>query len=120
MHTDGRRFHGPHDAEGAPVNRRNATLESPDLLGRIAAPVLACVVLVQAWGLVLSTLKVGTAAGTFLFIGLRWAEPLSIMVERSGMALAVAGCLLAVLARRPSLRLVGALLASAWFTLLAL
>ncbi len=100
-----------------------AILESsspPRSLSRFAAPALALVVLLQAAGLALSTAREGTSLGSLMFVGLGWSEPLSLALERAGTLIAVVGCLLAVLVRRPTLRLVAASVASAWCLALAL
>lgn len=86
---------------------------------RLARPTLAVVVLLQAAGLVLTTLKQGTSVGSWLFMEARWSEQASIHFERGAVLLSVLACLVAIFARGP-LRLLGAGLASAWYATLAL
>ncbi len=89
-------------------------------LSRFAVPVLAAVVLLQALGLVLTTLREGTPLGTWMFILLKWSEATSIVLERAGTLVAVLASLAAVSVRRPLPRLLAAGVVSAWFTALAL
>lgn len=81
---------------------------------------LAAVVLLQAAGLVLSTLREGTSVGSWLFLVLRWPERSSIVFEQAAMAGVAAASFLAVLTRRAGTRLALAALVSGWFTALAL
>ncbi len=91
-----------------------------DSSSRIASRVLSFVVLLQAVGLALSAAREGTSFGTWLFVERGWSEALSQLLERAGTLAAMLGCLLAVLARGPTVRLAGALTASAWCLALAL
>lgn len=95
-------------------------IPSPRSPSRFAALALALVVLLQAAGLVLSAAREGTSLGTLMFVELGWSETLSLALERAGTLMAVVGCLLAVLVRRPTSRLVAASVASAWCLALAL
>lgn len=87
---------------------------------RFAAWVLALVVLLQAAGLALSTAREGTSLGTLMFVELGWSEAVFLALERAGTLLAVVACLLAVLVRKPTTRLVAAGVASVWCLALAL
>lgn len=96
------------------------TSTSQDSSSRFASRVLAFVVLLQALGLALTAAREGTSIGTWLFVERGWSEALSITLERAGTLAAMLGCLLAVFARGPAVRLAGAVGASAWCLALAL
>ena len=87
---------------------------------RYARPVLVIVVLLQALGLILSTVREGTPVGTWLFLDHLWPEPATKQFQWAGTMLAVLGSLVVSFARRPIVRYVAAGIASGWCLALAL
>lgn len=89
-------------------------------LTRFARGALAVALLAQMAGLLLALPRAGTSIGTWIFLDTSLGEPASILIERSCSLLALGGSLLAIFARPPVARWVGAGVASAWFAALAI